>query len=163
MKDGTNGTICLGSHLTKQGVVQKCKEWLASGSASSKVGRGLNEEVDATSAWLESMGIAYRPTNQPRRGRRVNVTLCAELEAAIDPHCSFDIEPVRSFTRDVRRNGGDWTAAFWVKSLGKLSELADTGLFFPHLNFLSSISPPTHNLQVRSSVFLVAFCAVCAD
>lgn len=45
----------------------------------------------------------------------------------------------------VKANGGDYTLAFWIRPLG-VSSLHTDGRFYPQVQFLSSISPPTHNL-----------------
>jgi len=63
LKRGNAGSICLGSHLTKEAVVQDCKAWVAAG--------GTRDNSDEMAAWLESI--------DPSLGRkgvsRVNVTV----------------------------------------------------------------------------------------
>ena len=102
-----NGTICLGSQLSRAKVVQDCRDWHSSKGRGSQAGRGVSEADDKfLEQWLDSMA---RDGPQPRKGRRVNITICDDLEQAIDDYCDFDIEQVRSFTRDVRAGGGDFT------------------------------------------------------
>jgi hypothetical protein len=52
------------------------------------------------------------------------------------------------FLQDMKANGGDFTIAFWIKPLGDVSKLGDTGRFFPSVSFLSKVSPPQHNLHI---------------
>ena len=140
------GTLCLGSHLERAKVVDECRQWHSSGGRGAKGGRGVSAADDKfLQQWLDSMAL---DGPQPRKGRRVNITVCDELEQAIDVHCGFDIEQVRAFTRDVKANGGDFSFAFWVKPVGDVSMLGDTGRFFPHINFFSTLSPPQHQLHV---------------
>eukprot|EP00961_Rhodomonas_salina_P295860 3935833-Rhodomonas_salina.5 len=80
------------------------------------------------------------------RGRRVNMTSCEELVASIDPECAFDQKAVQDFTAAVQANGGDWTIAFWIRPTGDESKIQELGNFYPHVQFLGSISPPQHNL-----------------
>ena len=111
-----NGTICLGGHLTRLEVVNSCMKWVSNGGKGSLGGRGMSPEDDAfLKGWLESASGADGPiiTNQPKQGRRVNITLCSQLENAIDEHCGFDIDTVKSFTKEMKANGGDFTVAFW--------------------------------------------------
>ena len=146
---GPNGTICLGSHLTKKEVVEECYRWVSSNELGAKVGRGTSPADDEyLEGWLDSISGSHGPrrVSQPRSGRRVNLTLCEELEASIEEHCSFNIDSVRTFTSKMRKNGGDFTISFWVKPVGVLSNMGTSGSFFPHINFLSTISPPQHNL-----------------
>jgi hypothetical protein len=88
--------------------------------------------------------------------RRINVANCDELEAAIDPDCSFEQEQIDKFTADMLQNGGDFTMAFWVKPTGALSmnehpkapkDSNGQNRFFPHITFYAQTSPPQHNLQ----------------
>ena len=75
------------------------------------------------------------PTDAPdfgRESRRVNLTDCEELEAAIDEFCTFDDGAVRDFTADVKKNGGEFSIGFWVKPLGDES-LMSADKFFPHV------------------------------
>lgn len=141
-----NGTICLGSHLERSKVVEQCREWQRTEGKGSRAGKGVSEEDDKfLEQWLDSMAL---DGPQPRKGRRINITICDELERAIDDFCGFDISQVQSFTRDVRANGGDFTIAFWVRAVGDTSMLGDTDRFYPHINFYSTLSPPQHQLHV---------------
>ncbi|EKX46141.1 hypothetical protein GUITHDRAFT_108175 [Guillardia theta CCMP2712] len=129
-----NGTICLGSSYSKASVVAECRKWAS--------GASYKQELFPES-WAASM--ATKGT-APRRGRRVNVTVCDELEASIDEYCGFEMKPVEEFTKKMLAEGGDFTISFWVRPVGTNSMLGDTGRFFPHLNFFSSLSPPQENL-----------------
>ena len=166
------GTMCLAKGSTRKSVVEDCRAWMArnaNGGEGALGGRGLgaagqhtgvlsHPDDDFIAGWLESMGVAgqgfkFRPTGvpQPRAGRRLNLTVCEELAEAVDEHCSFDIEPIRRFTQDLKDNGGDWTIAFWVRAdPGNLeqSKMGDSGRFFPHLSFFASISPPQHAITI---------------
>ena len=166
------GTMCLAKGSTRKSVVEDCRAWMArnaNGGEGVLGGRGLgaagqhtgvlsHPDDDFIAGWLESMGVAgqgfkFRPTGvpQPRAGRRLNLTVCEELAEAVDEHCSFDIEPIRRFTQDLKDNGGDWTIAFWVRAdPGHLeqSKMGDSGRFFPHLSFFASISPPQHAITI---------------
>ena len=151
----SNGTICLGSHLNRQDVLTQCEAWVTKrtrgGGQGSLGGLGLSEADDKfLEPWLTSMSDVSGPlkTPQPKKGNRVNLTECNTMYSTINEFCDFDIEQVRQFTKDVKANGGDFTIAFWVKPLGDVSQLGDTGRFFPHINFLSTLSPPQHNLHI---------------
>ena len=99
-----NGTVCLGKDMSKTSVVQECRAWIArnpNGGEGSFGGRGLDAtgkhtgsmthpDDDYLLGWLESMGVAGQGFSfaksgvpQPRMGRRLNLTLCDELEAAL--------------------------------------------------------------------------------
>ena len=113
---------------------------------------------DYIASWLESIGVEgqgfkFKPAGVPqfRAGRRLNLTVCDELEASIDDFCGFDLEPVRKFTKDLKANGGDFTIAFWVRSDPRnpdQSKMGESGRFFPHVSFYASISPPEPALTV---------------
>lgn len=69
----------------------------------------------------------------------------------IDPECEFDAEAIQSFTEEMRAGGGDYTVAFWVRPVGSGSlnaAAAGGATFIPQAHFLSSLSPPTHNIGV---------------
>jgi len=53
---------------------------------------------------------------------------------------------MQDFTKEMRASGGDFTISFWVRPVGPSSLMGQTGRFFPHINFLSSVSPPQHQL-----------------
>ena len=134
-RTGVNGTFCLGRQNRHEGsalehknsVVQSCKEW-----ADRQV-RPEDIEPWASSAWGNS------------QIRRVNVADCLELADAIDADCSFDSEPVASFTSDAIANGGDFTITFWVRPLrlpDPTSSMHTDGKFHPSIHFMASLSPP---------------------
>ncbi|EKX42859.1 hypothetical protein GUITHDRAFT_140993 [Guillardia theta CCMP2712] len=129
-----NGTICLGSSYSKASVVAECRKWAS--------GASYKQELFPES-WKASMETTGKA---PRRARRVNVTVCDELEASIDEYCGFDMKPVEEFTKKMLAEGGDFTISFWVRPVGTNSMLGDTGRFFPHINFFSSFSPPQESL-----------------
>ena len=79
-------------------------------------------------------------------GIRLNITSCDDLENAIDTKCAFNAVEVENFTREVLANGGDYTIAFWMKPTESSS--LNNGRFFPQAHFMSTISPPQHNLAV---------------
>lgn len=107
-----NGTICLGSNLERETVIEQCKAWV-DGGAGSLGGKGVSAADNKfLEGWLDSMAETDA-VPQPRKGKRVNITNCETLGAAIDSHCGFNIEQVKSFTHDLKENGGDFTIAFW--------------------------------------------------
>ena len=107
----SNGTICLGSDLRREKVVEQCKTWV-NGGKGSLGGRGMSTADDKfLEGWLDSM--AESGVTQPKNGARLNITICEHLNEAIDEYCWFDTNAVKSFTRDVKKNGGDFTVAFW--------------------------------------------------
>ena len=74
------------------------------------------------------------------QGPRVNITDCEQLEMALDESCSFDLQAVKNFTRDIKTGDG-WSIGFWVKAVG-FESLSQDGKFYPGLSMLHSISPP---------------------
>lgn len=48
---------------------------------------------------------------------------------------------------EVRRNGGDYTVFFWVRP-ANLFSFDEYDQFLPSITFLSSVSPPTSNLNI---------------
>ena len=148
-----NGSLCLGKSTSKSSVVQRCKDWLASGDLGSLGGRGGGDEPISVGVpnmwksaedeelriWLDSVWV-WAARNLEADGTHVNITDCEALETAIDDSCDFDLEPVKAFTRKVQKSDG-YTIAFWVKAMGDES-LNDESQFLPHLSLLHSISPP---------------------
>lgn len=130
---GTNGTVCLSDGSTKETLVDACRKW------------SLTGETGDMTAWLAD-AIGGDQTL-----RRVDLRDCDELEASIDEQCSFSEKAVKDFTRDVKANSGDYTIGVWVRPLkfpGPRASLHTDGNFYPSLNFLSSVSPPQHNVAV---------------
>ena len=123
-----NGTVCLGSELDIRTVQQRCGEWMS--------GERWSEDAKA---WLHDL--------DDMMGKRVNFTNCAELVEAINLQCSFDSATVRQFTSDIKASRGDYTIAFWVKPVGYTSKM-DDGIFYPHISFASSISPPQQQISI---------------
>lgn len=87
--------------------MQKCRDWVEAG--------GLTTSRDAIDEYLWDFA--------EREGHKLNMTDCLELERHIDPHCAFDADQVRNFTRDVVKNGGSYTIAFWVEPLPTFSRI----------------------------------------
>ena len=167
-----NGTVCLGKGTSKSQVVQQCRAWIdrnVNGGEGALGGRGLDAnglhtgiinhpDDDYIASWLESIGVEgqgfkFKPAGVPqfRAGRRLNLTVCEELESSIDDFCGFDLEPVRKFTKDLKANGGDFTIAFWVRADPRnpdQSKMGESGRFFPHVSLYASISPPEPALTV---------------
>jgi hypothetical protein len=79
-------------------------------------------------------------------GIRLNTSSCDELERAIDTKCAFQADEVEKFTKEVLKNGGDYSIAFWMKPTEKSS--LNNGVFFPQAHFMNTISPPQHNFAV---------------
>eukprot|EP00281_Chroomonas_sp_CCMP1168_P016014 CAMPEP_0206220982 /NCGR_PEP_ID=MMETSP0047_2-20121206/5167_1 /ASSEMBLY_ACC=CAM_ASM_000192 /TAXON_ID=195065 /ORGANISM="Chroomonas mesostigmatica_cf, Strain CCMP1168" /LENGTH=1725 /DNA_ID=CAMNT_0053643677 /DNA_START=282 /DNA_END=5460 /DNA_ORIENTATION=+ len=131
---GPNGTICLADDTRKSDVVAECRAWVAAG--------GPERDAELAFKW-KSLVMDRHPGSL-----RVNLTVCDELETAIDEQCAFNASAVRAFTEEVVANGGDYTISFWMKPLGEYAQIPGTGRFFPFLQMLSSISPPTHNLAL---------------
>jgi hypothetical protein len=67
----------------------------------------------------------FRSSQVGTRSRRLNMTSCDELEAAIDEECSYDGTQVTEFTKAMKENGGDFTISFWVKPTGANSLVTD--------------------------------------
>jgi len=137
-----NGTICLSTKSSASDIVSRCRAWSATRTSATDAATMAN--------WLESSDVASM------KGRRIDVTDCDQLEKVIDPECSFDPAPVEQFSADMQKNGGDFTIAFWVRPLGAasmnenpaaLKDKNGDARFFPHVSFLSRLSPPAHNLQ----------------
>ena len=84
--------------------------------------------------WLES----YAGLSFPMKGRRINVTDCDELEAAIDVDCSYDGKVVDDFTTAMNSGGGHFTMAFWAKPTGLLS-MSEDNLFNPAVAFFGKV------------------------
>jgi len=164
-----DGSVCLGIGLSKAKVVAECRAAYAKPNTLNLYAELLDEgdeakmqaflaanELEDSRAYLDLTAWYASSTlkgKQPRAGKRLNLTDCDDLEAAIDEHCGFDMEPVRNFTRDLKERGGDYTIAFWVKPVSMDSELTHnvdgpTGRFFPHIKFLSQITPPTHHVSL---------------
>ena len=132
-----NGTICLASHLDAEFVYQKCLEWHDRQGSGSKGGRGVSALDDKEiEEYLTNMNIA-------RLHPRINVTDCEELKHSIDEHCSFDGDQVADFTRDVLKQGGNFTLALWIKPYSS-EALNKDGRFHPTMTFWTSLSPPKH-------------------
>jgi hypothetical protein len=52
----TNGSLCLGTNENKAQVVQKCRDWMASGEIGTLGGRGVSEEHDAALwHWMDTV------------------------------------------------------------------------------------------------------------
>jgi len=114
---------------------------MASKGTGTLGGRDISAEHDmALYHWLRitqpKIGEEFLMSAQ---GPHVNITECEQLEMAITESCSFDLQSVKNFTRDIKTSDG-WSIGFWVKSVG-FQSLKD-GKFYPGLSLLHSISPP---------------------
>ena len=134
-ESGAEGAICLNDDVKMQDVLDSCLEWVREG------GKG-----DFKDAWMTSF--------QHRTGRKIDfynlTSVCDEIERAIDEHCSFSIETVKTFTSAAVQNSGDFTIAFWVRPVGpsSLTREQDSARqkFQPSVLFYSSLFPPEHNV-----------------
>jgi hypothetical protein len=117
-------------------------------------GRAVSARHDAAiEDWLDSTCSELSAScTQPRASgtRWVNLTDCAATQQAVDNDCSFDVGSVMEFTKAVRETGGSWSIGFWVRPVGAASLLASgpDERFFPHIAFLSSLSPPQPQLTL---------------
>jgi hypothetical protein len=76
--------------------------------------------------------------------KRLNLTMCEEVKAAMDEHCAFDSASVANVTREYAESG-EMTIAFWVKPLNE--KALEDGEYVPSVSFISTVSPPRSNLQ----------------
>lgn len=114
--------------------------WLSFTDRNSKfflfaIGEVTHAEI---SAWLDSFSR--------QKGRRVDLRDCNAFQAAVDEQCAFNSTEVQRFSQESKQNNGDYTIAFWMKPLGEISFNEYRKRFIPHIQFLSSISPPQHNV-----------------
>ena len=153
-----NGTICLSSKKNQAGisdpvkdatkVVEACRAYWRErkDDLTTSWSDRMKADVDAKQ-WMESYaGLAFE-----MKGRRVNVTDCDELAAAIDPDCSYDGDIVEEFTAAMNAGKGaspGFTLAFWAKPTGLQSINERYNLFNPAVTFFSKVSPPQHNLAL---------------
>jgi hypothetical protein len=82
---------------------------------------------------------SYAGLSFEMKGRRVNVTNCDELEAAIDVDCSYDGHVVEDFTKAMKDGGGHFTLAFWAKPTGLLSINDKFNIFNPAVTFFGKV------------------------
>ncbi|KAJ1473026.1 hypothetical protein T484DRAFT_1837906 [Baffinella frigidus] len=129
-----NGTLCLSDDMTKQDAVAACHAWSKGGAATGK-GSAAEAWFDH---WVESRDIGTR---------QVDLSVCEQLEAAIDEECAFNSTAVKTFSQQSVANNGDFTISFWVKATGEESNHDWEKRFIPSLLFYSSLSPPQHNLH----------------
>lgn len=128
---GSNGSLCLGSSVSRDEIVRECKSWQQRG--------GLDAEPPAAvESWLESMEVG-------REGRRINLTeSCSRIALAIDEYCSFNSTEVKEFTRQSKANNGDMTITFWAKPLGQASMISSR--FFSQISWFARLFPPQHQI-----------------
>jgi hypothetical protein len=104
-----------------------CEKWIAEGMSGGR---------------KDSWSVSY----QQRTGLRMDLynmtSVCDQVVEAVDPHCSFDPEPVTKFTAAVKASGGDFTIGLWMRPVGAKS--LEKGKFNPSLVFHASMFPPTH-------------------
>ena len=114
-----------------------------------KLSRQEYEAGDMAGSWMNYPGeekhwLAQHPdveqwfiSSQLRtRSRRLNMTNCDELEAAIDEECTYNGTQVTEFTKAMKKNGGDFTISFWVKPTGAnslVSDLSQKPMFVPQV------------------------------
>ena len=114
-----------------------------------KLSRQEYEAGDMAGSWMNYPGeekhwLAQHPdveqwfiSSQLRtKSRRLNMTNCDELEAAIDEECRYDGTQVTKFTKAMKENGGDFTISFWVKPTGANSLVTDISantMFLPQV------------------------------
>lgn len=110
-----NGSVCLGQDLKKKDIVQECKTWMASKKIGTLGGRGVSNEHDtALYHWLRmNYPIIGAEELMAAEGPHVNITNCEQLEKAIDESCTFNMQPVKDFTKDMKTSDG-WSIGFWV-------------------------------------------------
>ena len=127
---GANGTVCLSDAASKDKVVAECRDWVKNGQTGDM------------SVWLKD---AF---GSDQKLRRIDFRDCDQLEASIDEQCSFSHEQIQKFTAASSANGGDFTVAMWVRPVNIPSSASKhtDGNFYPSLQFMSSMSPPQHNL-----------------
>ena len=128
----SNGSLCLGSAVSREEIMQQCGDWMSKG--------GLDGELTSRfESWLESMDVG-------REGRRINLTeACSRIAHAIDDHCSFNSSEVQEFTRLSKINNGDMTIGFWAKPVGQASLISNR--FFSQVSWFAQLHPPQHQLS----------------
>ena len=154
-----NGTICLGSKQEAAKIVQKCRTWSAGldkKNFSTLVDSLLKDTYqppggrvgEATKDYVDD--VYGLPGGFKPLGKRLDLTDCDALQAAIDPECGFNSTEVEQFTKDMTANGGSFTISFWARPTGaKSMDLNKDGVltFAPNVNFYADTSPPQSNAR----------------
>lgn len=132
------GSLCHSDEESLDDVVKQCEEWVAGGLPDM-----------TASDWYNS--FKKEGGTEDSVSNRVDLRDCRQVAAGLTESCSINMTSVRAFTRESEANNGDWTLAFWLRPLGATSLVEQTKTFIPHVQFLSSLSPPTHNLVNATS------------
>lgn len=122
----TNGTMCMSDKHDLNKVYQDCV--------------AFQSQMTETNMRDYLVDMRDALPNQ----KRLNLTECEEIKAAMDEHCAFDSASVANVTREYAESG-EMTIAFWVKPLSEKS--LENGVYVPSVSFVGTVSPPTFNLQ----------------
>ena len=132
----SNGTLCLADELDRAAVVQRCRAFFRNGRDPSTLSENDGQIMQRWASMYVDLNT-----------RKLNVSDCDTLAAAVNDYCSFKMEAVQAFTTDMKKSGGDFTLAFWIRPLvDTATSLHTDGKFYPSLTLYSGLDPPQHHL-----------------